>query len=145
MGGYDVIVQDIYIQRYAWNVRVFYAVTAYWADDILSELRRIGCRGEEYVRARHNLYTGSLDTGLTYSNFRDKESVVVIGLTSSPEEFMNSFEHEKGHLCRHISQSIGLDPYGEETQYLSGEVSQLMFPVARKFLCAHCRKEIYGK
>lgn len=45
---------------------------------------------------------------------------------------------EKGHLCRHISQAFGIDPYGEEAQYLSGYVGQKMFPVAKKFLCEHC-------
>lgn len=46
----------------------------------------------------------------------------------------------KGHLCRHISKAFGIDPYGEEAQYLSGYVGQKMFPVAKKFLCEHCRK-----
>lgn len=35
-----------------------------------------------------------------------------------------------------------LDPFGEKVQYLSGRVAQLMFPVAGKFLCGHCRKEL---
>ena len=61
-------------------------------------------------------------------------------LTSTPEEFQNSWDHEKGHLCRHISKAFGIDPYGEEAQYLSGYVGQKMFPVAKKFLCEHCRK-----
>lgn len=54
--------------------------------------------------------------------------------------FQNSWDHEKGHLCRHISKAFGIDPYGEEAQYLSGYVGQKMFPVAKKFLCEHCRK-----
>ena len=44
---------------------------------------------------------------------------MVISLTSTPEEFQNSWDHEKGHLCRHISKAFGIDPYGEEAQYLS--------------------------
>ena len=60
--------------------------------------------------------------------------------TSSPGEFQNSWDHEKGHLCRHISKAFGIDPYGEEAQYLSGEVGQKMFPIAKRFLCEHCRK-----
>ena len=34
------------------------------------------------------------------------ETVMVIALTSSPGEFQNSWDHEKGHLCRHISQAF---------------------------------------
>lgn len=83
-----------------------------------------------------------MNTGLTYSNPRYRESVMVIALTSSPEEFQNSFDHEKGHLVKHISQAFGIDPYGEEEQYLSGDIGQLMFPVAKQFLCEHCRTKL---
>ena len=40
---------------------------------------------------------------------------------------------------------FGIDPYGEEAQYLSGYVGQKMFPVAKKFLCEHCRRSLCGK
>ena len=39
--------------------------------------------------------------------------------------------------------SRGIDPYGEQQQYLSGEIGQRMFPVARRFLCEHCRSKLY--
>ena len=138
-----MIVQDFILPEYRWRVRVYYAVTTYWTDEIMRELARIGCRGEELRRAYRSLASGDLDTGLTYSNRRTHESVVVIGLTSSAAEFQNSLDHEKGHLVKHISLAFGLDPYGEEQQYLSGEIGQRMFPVARRFLCEHCRRKLY--
>lgn len=46
-------------------------------------------------------------------------TLVVIGLTTSPEEFQSTFDHEKGHLAIHIAQYYHLDPYGEEFQYLA--------------------------
>ena len=97
-------------------------------------------RGDSLKRAYRNLTEGRMNTGLTYSDYRRRETVMVISLTSTPEEFQNSWDHEKGHLCRHISKAFGIDPYGEEAQYLSGYVGQKMFPVAKKFLCEHCRK-----
>ena len=138
-----MIVQDFILPEYRWRVRVYYAVTTYWAEAIIRELARIGCRGEELRRAYANLTRGGLDTGLTYSNRRAHESVMVIGLTSSAAQFQNSLDHEKGHLVKHMSLAFGLDPYGEEQQYLSGEIGQRMFPVARRFLCPHCRKGLY--
>ncbi len=138
-----MIVQDITLPQYRWRVRVYYAVTAYWTDDIIRDLARIGCHGTELRRAYASLTRGGLDTGLTYSNRRTHESVMVIGLTSSAEQFQNSLDHEKGHLVKHISLAFGLDPYGEEQQYLSGEIGQRMFPVARRFLCEHCRSKLY--
>ena len=119
-----MIVQDFYIPEYDWKVRVYYAVTTYWKYEILHELKRIGCRGEQLERAARSLSEGNPDTG------------------STPEQFQNSWDHEKGHLCRHISQAFGIDPFGEEAQYLSGYVGQKMFPVAKKFLCEHCRNNL---
>ena len=138
-----MIVQDIILPEYRWRVRVYYAVTAYWTDDIIRDLMRIGCHGTELRRAYANLTRGGLDTGLTYSTRRTHESVMVIGLTSSAAQFQNSLDHEKGHLVKHISLAFGLDPYGEQQQYLSGEIGQRMFPVARRFLCEHCRSKLY--
>lgn len=137
-----MIVQDFHIEAYDWRVRVYYAVTTYWTDEIAADLERAGCRGRQLERAWRNLARGGLDTGLTFSNARSRETVMVIALTSSPAEFQNSLDHEKGHLCRHISQAFGIDPYGEEEQYLAGEIGQKMFPIAKRFLCEHCRKEL---
>lgn len=134
-----MIVQDFYIPKYDWRVRVYYAVTTYRTSEILCEFHRIGCRGEDFKQAYRNLSSGALNTGLTYSDFEDRETVMVIALTSSPEEFQNSWDHEKGHLCRHISQAFNIDPYGEDEQYLNGYIGQKMFPVAKNFLCEHCR------
>ena len=83
-----------------------------------------------------------MDTGLTYSHFGQGETVMVLSMASSPAEFLNSWLHEMRHLTRHIEQANGIDPYGEEAAYLAGSVGQKMFPVARKFICEHCRKHL---
>lgn len=144
MGRYDVgmVKQDFYIEEYDWYVRVYYAVKKYWAERIANDLYECGCRSSNLERAYRSLKAGNLNTGLTYSNFGKRKTIMVISKTSSPEQFQNSLDHEKGHLCRHISEAFGINPYGEEAQYLSGEVGQKMFPVAKKFLCEHCRKEM---
>ena len=137
-----MILQDFWLKRYRWHVRVYYAVSRYWTADILRDLRAAGCSVRQLRKAYGNLRTGDLNTGITYSNFARRETVMVISLTSTPAEFLNSWTHEMQHLCRHIVQSFAIDPYGEEAAYLSGDVAQKMFPVARKMLCEHCRKEI---
>ena len=63
-----MIRQDIYLQRYDWHVRVYYAATTYWVERIVRDLRLIGCSGADLEEARRNLSAGRLDTGLTYSN-----------------------------------------------------------------------------
>lgn len=137
-----MIRQDFYLPKYGWHVRVYYAVTTYRRQEILRDMYSIGCRGENLDRARESLTDGAMNTGITYSNFMEGETVMVISLTSTPSEFLNSWEHEKKHLARHIEQRYGIDPYGEEAAYLEGSIAQKMFSVAKRFLCEHCREHL---
>lgn len=140
-----MIAQDFRIPGYGWKVRVYYAVTTYWRERILSDLRDIGCRGLQLERAERNLSSGDLNTGLTYSNMDIGETVMVISLTSTPAEFMNSWMHEMRHLGRHIERARDIGPYSEQAAYLAGYIAQRMFPVAKGFLCEHCREEMNRK
>ena len=63
-------------------------------------------------------------------------------MTTSAEEFQNTFDHEKGHLAMHISSALKIKPYGEEYQYLTGEIGQSMFKIAKRFLCDDCRQKL---
>lgn len=114
----------------------------YYTDEILDELEKIGCSQYELVNAEDLLRDGEYNTGLTYTNIKSRCSVVVIGLTTSSEEFQNTFDHEKGHLAMHISSALDIEPFGEEYQYLTGEIGQKMFKIAKRFLCEHCRKKL---
>lgn len=137
-----MIVQDFHLKRYKWHVRVYYAVHRYWAEDIVRDLRDAGCSGRQLRTAFENLRRGEMNTGITYSNFGRRETVMVISLTSTAAEFLNSWMHEMQHLCRHVATAFGIDPYGEEAAYLAGDVGQRMFPVARRFLCDCCREKM---
>ena len=137
-----MIVQNIYLEEWDWHITVYYAVDDYYVDEILEELELCGCSYTELVKAEDSFRSNTYNTGLTYTNFRNKCSTVVIGKTTSPEEFQNTFDHEKGHLVMHISSAYKIDPYSEEYQYLTGEVGQRLFRVARRFLCEHCRDKL---
>ena len=78
-----MIVSDYHIKRYGWRFRVYYAVTTYWAREIMEDLASIGCHGRQLMRAKSSLLSGDLNTGITYSNLDTRESVMVISLTSS--------------------------------------------------------------
>lgn len=137
-----MIVQDIYLPEYDWHCKVFYSVSTYWVEDILHDLKKIGCGGKKYKTAKRNLGLGKLNTGLTYSNMETGESIMVIAKTSSAAEFAHSYDHEKGHLAKHIALAFDIDPFGEELQYLSGDIAKKMFPVAKVFMCDCCRKKL---
>lgn len=71
-----------------------------------------------------------------------RETVIVIGETTCPAQFSHSFDHEKHHLAMHIAKVDDIDPFGEELAYLVGEIGYLTFPIAKRFLCEHCRVEM---
>lgn len=119
---------------------IFYAVDTYYMDEILDELENIGCNYTDEIE--EDLTERPYNNGLTYTNMKRRVSLIVIGLTESPEQFQNTYDHEKGHLAMHIAEEDNIDVFGEEFQYLSGEIGQKMFPVARRFMCEHCRKEL---
>lgn len=140
-----MIRQRFFLDKYDWEVVVFYDVDCYHITQIMVELQRIGCSRSNLRIAYENIDACKLDTGVTYSNYRTRQTVMIIGLTSSAKEFMNSFDHERKHLEAHIAKALHIDPWSEEICYLSGEIGERMFPVARKYLCDSCRKKICGR
>ena len=137
-----MIRQDVYLERWDWYVIVYYAVDTYYMDEILEELEMIGCTYADEIE--EDLTQHPYNNGLTYSNMRRRVSLVVIGLTETPDEFQNTYDHEKGHLAMHIAEEDRMDVFGEEFQYLAGEIGKQTFPIAKRFMCEHCRKDLVG-
>ena len=140
-----MIVQSFYLDDWDWFVTVYYAVDTYYIQEILESLEEIGCSDKTLDEIAESFEKQQYDGGLTYSNLKGRCSVIIIGLTSSPAEFQNTFDHEKGHLAMHISDVDGIDPFSEEFQYLTGEIGQKMFPIAKNFMCEHCRIKLKGE
>ena len=137
-----MIRQDVYLEKWDWYVMVYYAVDTYYMDEILEELEMIGCTYADEIE--EDLTQHPYNNGLTYSNLRKRVSLVVIGLTETPDEFQNTYDHEKGHLAMHIAEEDRMDVFGEEFQYLTGEIGKQTFPIAKRFMCEHCRKDLVG-
>lgn len=123
----------LYVAEYDWTVWAYFAKTTYYADEIMENLLRIGVRGEDAHTASKNLRSGALDTGLTYSSYARRESVMVVGVATSPAEFLDSFVHELGHLTAQMAEALGLDHMGEEVQYLRGGLAKRLYPFVRVF------------
>lgn len=128
------------IPKYNWKVYIYYYITCYYIDEILERLRNIGCSDNHLNDAYNSMASCKLNTGFTYSNTSKRTSVVVISCTSTPAQFMNSYDHERYHLINHILEAFDINPYGEEAAYLAGTIGQITFPKAKRFLCkCHCR------
>lgn len=132
--------QEFAIPRVGWSVIALYDVSHKDYSAVVSALCLAGCDCDMAVRSADKLCDGE-NNGLTYSNERNRQSVVAIGVTTDAEEFANTYDHEKGHLVRHISQFVGFPPHGEEEQYVAGYVGQQMFRAAKHYLCDCCREK----
>ena len=133
-----MIRQQFHLDRAdGWKVTAYYAVTHYEVAEIMQALERAGCRGEHLESAYENLSSGNKNTGLCYSG--DGESVLVISVTSSGQQFSNSLFHESTHLSIQIGSALGMDLKGEEVCYLAGEIGQKMHPIIAHYLCEDCR------
>lgn len=135
-----MFVQDLYLPRCDWNVRIYHAVDAMLADEILDDLIRIGCRGTSLTEAKRHLWQGLPNQGLTYSS-QYGMTVMVIGITSNGSEYWNTLDHERLHLLQHIARTRRLDPYGEEIAYISGEFTREVYKCAKHLLCDCCRNK----
>ena len=133
-----MIRQIIYVHRYDWTVVAFYNADRWDADRILDEIYDLGISNESINKAADNLYAGLKDTGLTYTNAKERTTIIVLSRTSSKAEFANSWVHEIGHCSKHIALAYGLDCNGEEVNYLGGELAREMQPIAARLMCPTC-------
>lgn len=98
-------------------------------------MHAIGCDGAMLRTAYENMNSGKINTGVTYSNFGNRKTVMVIALTSSAKEFAKSWRHECGHMATHICQALDITPYGEEIQYIGDDIIEAMWEYAHPLLC----------
>lgn len=84
---------------YDWGAIIYYQSTERDIPRILHTMDAAGCSKDLLKRAEDNLKGGALNRGVTYSDPWMRISVMVIGKTSSPRQFFNSFDHEKNHLA----------------------------------------------
>lgn len=137
----NMIVQNLYIDKYKWTVTAYYAVTRYYVEEIMENLERL-CSEDNYLEeAFSNLKRNSLDSGLTYSNFRKRESVLVVALASSAEQFHRALMHEARHLQSHIASVYGINEKSEEVCYLLDDIVGKMHKVTAPLICECCRSK----
>lgn len=134
------LIQEFYLMDWDWWVKVFYVVDYFPIDFVLNELEMIGSFDKNDVIALFE--NESENKGYTYSNLTRRQTIMIIGATSCPAEFQHTFDHEKLHLAMHIAKEDGIDPFSEKLAYLVGDIGLKMFPIAKKFLCEHCREEL---
>lgn len=111
--------------KYDWCVEVFVVVNNVDVDIIQNTLEGMDCPLHTMHRSFKLLTTG-IDSGFTYTNKALQKSLLVVNTSSSAEEYINTFAHEKNHVEMHICEAYEIDPHSEEAAHLSGELAQLL-------------------
>ncbi len=140
-----MIVQDFTLDEYEWYVKVYYSTGNYAFDAIRRDLFSLGCSDEEVQDTLVEISNMGYDDAKIMSNGFARRSLIIFSPSSSADEFLDTWDHEKGHLATHICIADNLDPYSEDYQYLTGNIGKQMFKVTKMFLCDKCREHIYDE
>lgn len=97
-----MIKQEIYLEKYDWNVIVCHIANQEDVDEAMDLLSSIDCKGQPLLDAYDHISTDSSNKGLTYTNVSKKTSVVLICKSTSEGEYINSLTHEMFHVVAHI-------------------------------------------
>ena len=117
---------EVDLERYNWHIDCFVTADNLEINKIMRYLDDIGCSDDIKVRAYHIL-EDQLDSGFAYSNPRLQQSIMVINMSTSMDEFINTYNHEKNHIEMHICNAFNIDPYSEEAAELSGDMAQIFY------------------
>ena len=130
-----MIRQKIILNKYHdWEIYAYYAVTTYYIDEILEHLWNIGIDGSNALNAYNNLSNNSLNSGLCYSNYAKKKTVIVVAKSSSAKEFLNSMTHEASHACTHVATALHIDLRSEDYAYMVGDLCMEMYDKVKHLL-----------
>lgn len=123
-----------------WRCRFYFSVDGYWIYEILSRLEELDAPPSILRRVLRNMVLDRMDTGFTYSSPAFRESVVVVGRSSSGAQFLDSFVHELRHLTDDIAYADHLPLRGEPTAYLSGDIALALSDIVCDMSCDFCKK-----
>lgn len=135
-----MIHQQIYLPSVHWKIHIFYDVAPDDVYEVRALMAYLGASRKVMDDAEDNIVNGGYNCGLTWTNEKCDTTVMVIGQTTSPRQFWDTFDHEKGHAVTHIAECMGLPEEGEAKQYLSGEIANKTFPIAMRFVCGGCMR-----
>lgn len=134
-----MIHKEIYIPEAEWLVHMYFALDTFYIDDIMENLYHIGCDSQRAKQAYDNMMADKKNTGFTYSNYRNRESVMVVSKTTSASEMFNTTIHELVHLASHIAHACDYEPTGEAVAYIIGDLAKEIYPDISHLLCEKCR------
>lgn len=117
----------IHIDRVNWDVVLLYHVSCANTAEVMEILHYFDISAEDAELSIANLDACRPDNGITYSNYARRVSVMVIGVTTTAGEWVNTFVHECVHLANHVAQALEMVISGEPIAYAMGEFARDAF------------------
>ena len=121
-----------------WLVYFLFVTDRYDKGTILSFLDTFNAPDRIMERADRIMSDSFLNSGFTFSNPDLRRALVVVGPSSSGEEFQDTFSHELRHLADAIAKSIGYELDAEEPAYMTGDTVRDLAEVVCELGCSRC-------
>lgn len=121
-----------------WVVDFLFAKLDYDDEGVLACLYSIDADYDIMRKVNKIMDSGKLNCGFTFANPDLKRAVVVVGPTSSSNEFVNTFAHEIHHLAVAIADSLGYDLEGETPAYITGDTTMALIETVCELGCSRC-------
>ena len=140
-----MIQHTFYIPQHNWTFRVYVPISCCWSGEIIRHLWRLGATDEMLRSTAANMQCGKLNNGITYASDKDRETLVVVGQTTTAAELFNSVVHEIDHACMFTFPLLEISPGTEEAAYFKGGLAREIFPMIQPYLCDCCRSKMGHK
>lgn len=118
-----------------WTVDFLFATKRYDIDGVLSCLYDAHAPDEIMEKAEELMLSCRYNCGFTYTNQNRRRAVVLIGPTTSGDEFQNTLVHEIRHLADAIAKSLGVPLDSERPAYISGDTAKALAEVICELGC----------
>lgn len=118
-----------------WTVDFLFATKRYDIDGVLACLYDAHAPDEIMEQAEELMLSCRYNCGFTYTNQNRRRAVVLIGPTTSGDEFQNTLVHEIRHLADAIAKSLGVPLDSERPAYISGDTAKALTEVICELGC----------
>lgn len=118
-----------------WTVDFLFATKRYDVEGVLSCLYDAYAPDEIMEQAEELMLSCKYNCGFTYTNQNRRRAVVLIGPTTSGDEFQNTLVHEIRHLADAIAKSLGVPLDSERPAYISGDTAKALAEVICELGC----------
>ena len=125
---------EVYLDKIDWDRECYVTTDTLQVNKIMCRLRQLECSDQIMVRA-YTILEDQENSGFVYSNPKMRKSLMIINMSTSMDEFINTYNHEKNHIEMHICDTLNIDPFSEEASDLSGYIAQsFYFAMANNYI-----------